>query len=128
MDWQQIIFIILGIIYFLFRNNGDKEQTKKKPQPKRASGGGSTTSLEEILRELTGKQPKSRKQNREPEAPVEYEPLVRTPQPERIKESSIKRIEVVHLDDHEHIDHREHLDFDLRQAVINDAILNRPQW
>lgn len=137
MELKNIVLLILGILYFIFRASGNKEKSAKKPgqRPQQSSeGGGSTPSIEDILRELTGEAPRTT------QPPVEH------------KMNKVKKVKPVVVEQNEHEKYRETVaarqtkrpikiveelpkvdleqtesfEFDLRQAVINDAILNRP--
>lgn len=124
------------MLYRLF-SGGKKKQPEPKPQrrkqerPKRTST--STPSLEDILRELSGETIKKEEPKPEPK-----------PQPRRVRRpieivdhSNDKRIEYNHdadtgpqlkdlQPDSKEVEKGIEVEFDLRQAVINDAILNRP--
>jgi hypothetical protein len=131
MDTQQIVLIILGILYFLFRSSGDKSK-KSKPRPQNrgsdqhSSSEKRTTSIEDILRELSGqsqevpqikKTPVKEKANTETKVP--YKP------PVNVESKKVDPIEPVIA---ESVDKKEskNINFDLRKAVIYDAVLNRP--
>lgn len=121
----QVVLIILGILYYLFRPSG-KQKKANAPRPK--SDHNPTPSIEDILRELTGqtqvvpppklKKPATVKIKPEPVAAVNVasENQPRRVRPQRQAENQYSTEEV----------EKEEVVFDLRQAIINDAILNRP--
>ena len=135
--------IVLYVLYRLF-SGGKKKQPRPKPQkrkqdrPKRTTT--STPSLEDILRELSGEPAKKVEAQPEPRPKPK---LKRTRRPIEIEDHSkeilvdynhdadtgpdIKTIRQ-ELDEERGIKKSESSDveFDLRQAIINDAILNRP--
>lgn len=131
MDAQQILILIGFAIYYFIRANSKKEQDQKvkpKKRPQQRTKPTPQRSIEDILRDLAGDQVQTERKKEifvEPE--VIDEIIVETPtenQPRRVHVEST-RLTTLELDDEE----EEESSFDLRQAVINDAILNRPhQW
>jgi hypothetical protein len=132
--------ILLYVLYRLF-SSGKKKQPTSKPQkrkqerPKRTST--STPSIEDILRELSGEP----KQKEEPK-PVPKPKQKRTRKPiEIVDHSKDLRVDYNHdadtgpslqvlrseMNKEKGLDNEKvEVDFDLRQAIINEAILNRP--
>lgn len=111
-----------------------KPRTQSKPKPKPKT---STPSLEDILRELSG------------ESRQQAKPIVQKPKPKKrvrqkidiVDHSKDERIEYVHdantgksvsaireeiLEEQGLDKSEEHIEIDLKQAIIYDAILNRP--
>ena len=122
--------MLIGFIaYYLLRARGEnaKKQVKKAPPP--TSSDEERPSLDDLLRKLQEQMepPKSKVKPIEVVEPVAEEkvPEKRPSRPVRTsvrssKKSVIKPVEL----EVDPVDERS--DFDLRQAVINDAILNRP--
>lgn len=144
-NFFELLPFIIGIAYFLF--SGRK---KKKDSPKRSyespKTDTSTPSIEDILRELTGEKPSQKAIK--PDIPA-YEDVEREEMIWERKPTPKIKVEVddTYVDPYEHHSDtgkslnliREELEeemnltpkptvveFDLRQAIINDAILNRP--
>jgi hypothetical protein len=142
-DFIKFIPIALYVIYKLIGRGKKKEQNgQKRSKPRKSTSSPSTGSLEDILRELTGQEP----------APVRPEPQVKKvtsrktieveddtqdlrleyeyngdtklnlaeEREETPKFQGLGRIQLE--DDYEGVD------FDLRQAIISEAILTRPQY
>lgn len=133
MDIKQILLLVgIGIYYYLKYRSGNKEEQKKpvkRARPKAPPANPtpvdqSKTSLEEILRNLVEEEAPRKPKPRAKIKHVEVDqttPKAKSAEttPRRTTEKK-KRIEVEDLD--------AAIDFDLRQAVINDAILNRPEY
>ena len=146
-NFFELLPFIIGILYFVF-GKGKKKKESPKPRHPRPKTSSSTPSIEDILRELTGESPQKSKPEPEPvytpepETPVPFEPVyegrksLETIQPEVKKDASgdyehssakmkaLELVDFVELDDDE--DEGPSIEIDLRQAVIYDAILNRP--
>jgi len=131
MELKNIIFMVLGILYFIFRASGNKDKSTKEPdqKPQQNSRSGSTPSIEDILRELTGEAPRSSPKvvKQKKAKPVEVEQNEHEKYRETVSARQTRRplklIEDLPIAEPEQTDSFE---FDLRQAIINDAILNRP--
>ncbi|MBI1305033.1 MAG: hypothetical protein GC181_00300 [Bacteroidetes bacterium] len=134
MEWVKILGLFAVALYYLFSKvSSESKNTPKKSQPKRP--GNNPTSLEEILRELSNQtqtkssstppkpvESRNRKKlshNHEQEEYLRPEWEAEPKSKPVIKVKSIEKIEMEPLDHHEH-------DIDLKQAIIYDAILNRP--
>lgn len=141
MEPRQILLLVGLALYYWFRStakkNKQKNQQKAKPKtaPPRSTAQDNTPkerSLEEILRELAGEstpkpEPKAKPDNRERQKIKHVEVKQPAYAPEAISTETLpryRRVAVKPLPEEEH----EEVDFDLRQAVINDAIMNRPQY
>ncbi|MBR9861433.1 hypothetical protein GYB22_11955 [bacterium] len=140
MDISEYIWIIGAVLYFLFSRGKRKEESPNAPKPKSKKQSRPRKSLEDILKELSG----------EGEFVPQPEPVVK----KKPKARSRKKIEIhEHNEIYEDtINHdgdtgetieilREKLeserirrlqleeykrDFDLQQAVVYDAIMNKP--
>ena len=126
MDTKQILILIGFAIYYFLRANGNKDKKQKKAAPKRAQPRPTSAkpqkSLEEILRDLANQGEEVEKPKPKPVPPAyEYEKPVEQPKPTVKKEYKVTAPLEVHETDEE-----DSAEFDLKQAVINDAILNRP--
>ncbi|MEN8696352.1 MAG: hypothetical protein ABF321_04605 [Bacteroidia bacterium] len=146
-----IKYIIIGaILVFRFLAAGKKKEEKPKSRPKsvkRKKASTSTTSLEDILRELSGEPAKAK----QPVPEKQYETV-----------SQQRKRKKIEIEDHQHDFRPEHehhadvdldlgevrdeiresqglkleeeethalsVDFDLRQAIIAQTILNRPSY
>ncbi|MCB9262362.1 MAG: hypothetical protein H6607_08315 [Flavobacteriales bacterium] len=129
MDIEKLLPLILIALYYLF---GKKSSDEKKKAPKPVAQKRPTASskpqktLEDIIRELSGQpeekesKPAERKKikhTHEADIPMESLETKKYVRP-RIESKSTRRVMA---------EEAEEIDFDLQQAVINDAILNRPQ-
>mgnify|MGYP000962057795 CR=1 FL=1 len=128
MDTKQILILIGFAIYYFLRANGNKDKKQKKVAPKRPQsnqkGSSRQKNLEEILRELAqqGETPIEKKKEA-PKPAFEYEvPSIEEIEDKKVEEPKETKTTRISLEDDSH----ESMHFDLRQAVINDAILNRP--
>jgi len=133
VDFKQILLLIgIGLYYYLQSRNKDKKTQKKPtrrpgpqaPQTNPTPTSNPKTTLEDILRELVEEEPPRKPEPRAKIKHVEIDKSVRKPKsaettPRSKPVKRIKRIEVEEIDAS---------NFDLRQAVINDAILNRPDY
>ena len=125
MELKQILILVGFAIYYFIRSQGNKDKDKKATPKKRAQqrpDSAPQRSIEDILRDLAGE---SKPVQREKEIFIEPEKevVVATEnQPRRSHSEPVptKKMEV------EQDDEDGETTFDLRQAVINDAILNRP--
>ena len=130
-NFFELIPFIIGILYFVF---GRGKKTKEKPRPRRSTPQPTknTPSLEDILKELTGElspEPSAAEPVREAveeqikeEEIVYQDPFVHDADTgPSLKEIREELLEAKHLEVQE-----QEKEFDLRQAVINEAILNRP--
>ena len=137
MDNFELIAFVIGILYFLF-GSSKKKKERPKPHHRAPKRTESTPSLEDILRELTGQQTLTKPQVEEqpvhelektqqakpkPAEEVAYtDPLVhhaRTGKPISAIRKEIRKEKGLEVE-------TSTTEFDLRQAVINDAILRRP--
>ena len=125
MDTKQILILIGFAIYYFLRAKGnkDKKVAPKRPQPNQKPPS-RQKNLEEILRDLAQQGETPVEQEREPARPTfDYEvPSIEIKEEKKVekpKESKTVRISLDEGSD-------QSSEFDLRQAVINDAILNRP--
>lgn len=124
MDTKQILILIGFAIYYLIRSSGSKQKDQKaapKKRPQKRNPAAPQRSIEDILRDLAGeKESKAEKTiTFEPDEPVVEIPTEIQPRRPHPPATPHKRIEVEHDEEEDH-------GFDLRQAIINDAILNRP--
>jgi hypothetical protein len=130
--------IILYVLYRLFGGSKKKQpepkpQRQKQERPKRPNT--STPSIEDILRELSGETSKKEEPKRISKPKRERKSI------EIVDHSKDVRVDYNHdadtgpnlkeirkeLDEEKGLrDADDKIEFDLRQAVINDAILNRP--
>lgn len=132
MGPKQILILIGVAVYYYLRYSSGKDKTTKKPvqrpsQPKKQPV--SQPSLEELLRNLTNQveEPvKERKPKKKKVKPAE--PIIKEVDHHSQKIESILREEKAQQARIELIEDEDEDDFDLRQAVINDVILNRPQY
>ena len=126
MDWQQIILLIGAALYFALKNKGQDQQKSKNKGGQKKRQERPTPSLEDILRELTGEGPARRPTP--PPAPMpQPEPkhvVQKVHKPEPVKVHDIPTVKLEDSEEEESPSNKP--DFDLRQAVIYDAILNRP--
>ncbi len=132
MDTQQIVLIVLGILYFLFRSSGSKDK-KKQSAPQGNTSEKRTTSIEDILRELSGET--ARPVQQAPVAEKRHEEPVVVPETKKVRSrerhTPSPKLRVVNLPplvdvNNAAITEDENVEFNLRQAIIYDAILNRP--
>ena len=144
-NFFELLPFIIGILYFVFGGRKKKKESPKPNhrQPKRTSN---TPSIEDILKELTGESSQRRPEPEPVHTPdYELDPW-ESAVDERIRVSEENATDVYvdqydHNADtgesiekiHEEILEEQHLvydtnerDFDLRTAIINEAILNRP--
>ncbi len=148
-DLFKFIPVALWILYKIFGSSKSKEQKPKRrnnPQPKQAQP---TTSLEDILKELSGES--SKKQKPIPAPVAKATKMKRSSLAEERKRESIKLVDHQydfrpeyehHADTGESLQNiREGIEevkgitleeevsnFDLRQAVIAQTILTRPEY
>ncbi|MFT5512486.1 MAG: hypothetical protein ACI8SE_000884 [Bacteroidia bacterium] len=127
MDTRQILILVGFAVYYFIRAKAKKakdqnEATPNRPQAKRPTAK-PQRSIEEILRDLaqedkpTPKVANVKKIRKEEIVPV-IEVTENAPRRSRSKSNEHKPIEVEEID--------EVFNFDLRQAIINEAILERP--
>ncbi|MCB9245435.1 MAG: hypothetical protein H6606_03305 [Flavobacteriales bacterium] len=126
MDFIEIVAFIVGLLYFIFRANkkGEQQLPKNRPQSGEQSEQADERSLEDIFREIMQQQapaPKVVRMEEEIKPPADERPQ-HSILNERRELLKIKRIE----EEEEEVTPKVVVDFDLKQAVINDAILNRP--
>lgn len=140
-DYIKFIPIALYVIYKLVGGSKKKEQKPQKTRKAGKSTSAPTTSLEDILRELTGQEPAAAKPEPTPSRArhkkiemvdhqhdfrPEYEHHADTEldlaevRADIRKSQGLGRIEV----EEEYDD----VDFDLRAAIIAETVLNRPQY
>lgn len=104
-----------------------KKKIKKfsqKKRPQQRTNQAPQRSIEDILRDLAGDTAPERTKEVfiEPEEIIVETATENTPRRPHTDSTPIKKVELSHDDEEDN-------SFDLRQAVINDAILNRPhQW
>ena len=138
MDLIELIPIILVALYYIFRPG--KKQGEHDKGRERETGGEQQSgqrSLEDILREVMEGKPRPKPVYKEPkpkpvpepvyepeEIPDIYESYTGVFNKEKNDQSGKKLDLTVKLEITE--DEEDEIDFDLRQAVINEAILKRP--
>lgn len=124
MELKQILILVGFAIYYFIRANSKKDQDQKaqpKKRPQQRANPTPQRSIEDILRDLAGDTPPVTRQKEiyaEPEQEIVELPTEQKPRRPHVEPVTHKKIEVEHDD--------EGVDFDLRQAIIIDAILNRP--
>jgi hypothetical protein len=132
--------IILGVLYYLFRSGKNKEKESRRRAPSDDVGEPMTTEdtdweenpVESILDEIRRIQESQKKKIESKPEPQPIEPpVVKKPKPKSRKTMEERRIESVVAAEEKRLaeeaaQEEEKVEFDLRQAVINDAILNRP--
>ena len=94
-DYKILIYLVLSILYFLFRNRGKKKEQKpvtQNPQTNDAPQRKTPKSFEELLRELSGE---NQQQTAFDETPSEFEQEV----DERLLNQEIKEKELINYDD-----------------------------
>ncbi|MFT5722944.1 MAG: hypothetical protein ACI9JN_000049 [Bacteroidia bacterium] len=122
MDIKQILILVGFAVYYFIKNSNKKEKDQTNPnarKPQQAAG--SQRSIESILRDLSEKSipvKEAPKASVEPVSPSYSEATENKPRRPHRKKTIPESIQIETLDDDVH--------FDLRQAIINDAILNRP--
>ncbi len=121
MEFKNILILVGVAVYYYLRarSNSKKNEANQKnvkPSPKTSSSKG--RSLEDILREF--QQEVTPEPSPNPEQRFE-EPIIEKEFVEKSK--PIQPVKLVEIEEEEDGDEDS---FDLRQAVINDAILNRP--
>lgn len=130
--------LILGILYYLFRSGKNKEKERRRAQPTGDIGEPMTSEeaesygdpMESILDEIKRvKQTQTKKIEDTPDIePVVLEEIPR--KPERLRRTMAERriagvVEAAAKKAEEELE-EDPVEFDLREAVIYDAILNRP--
>ena len=133
MDFFEIIAFVVGLLYFLSRSNKKDKKKKRtapsptnRPQPQQPQSQQPVEkeqSLEDIFREIMRQQqpqPKVEVVEEKPISPAVEETVIPHVTPV-VSEKPAKSMKVGH--DHEHL-----AEVDLRQAIIYDAILNRPDY
>lgn len=128
MDFIEILAFIIGLVYFIMRANrkSEKEAAKKvRPSaPSEETESGNEKSLEDIFREIIQQQTPAPKVIHVEEPPQpQAVPAGRLNTPKRAK--IIPVLESIPEEVPVQITTTD-FDFDLKQAVIYDAILNRP--
>lgn len=138
-NFFELLPFIIGILYFVF---GGRKKKKDSPKPRhqKPKTPESTTSIEDILRELTG-ETKATPKPKTQAAPVKQTPDVKEKPLETISPEITYNADGDYAHSSEKMKEREiidfvelekssedssSIDFDLRQAVIYDAVLNRP--
>lgn len=127
MDFLEILAFIVGLIYFMSRSKRKSETKVVPPAPQNTDQPASPRgekNLEDIFREIMRQQMPVAKEIRVEEPEPEY--ILRRPVQSEVNKPKNKTVErVISLSKNkENVRHMP--DFDLRQAVIYDAILNRP--
>jgi len=143
-DFIEIIAFVIGLLYFIFRSNKKKEEKAKRVPPQRRqtsqpnnsapAGESKAESLEDIFREIVRQQQNpTPTPTREPAKTIVIEeehekPLFQQERSELHKRREKIVIETEELEDEElpTVFHDLGRKIDLKQAVIHDAILNRP--
>jgi hypothetical protein len=143
-DLGRFIPIILAILYFLFGRSKENKQTPKgtaKPA-KRKAPNQNTTSLEDILRELRGETTVATTQKEVKEEVETFTPHT-AKKPRKTSKIDIVDHQYDFVPEYEHHadtgpklavirqkinDAQGAHEFDLRQAVIAQAILTRPEY
>jgi hypothetical protein len=142
-DFLKFIPIALYVLYKIF---GERKKTEQSPlntpsKPKRKSPSQNTTSLEDILRELSGEmkpEPKQviqkteAKSNKIEIVDHQFDTLPAYEHHARVAKNTTKERQQVNriksLDDEEYEEILDAEAFDLRQAIIAQTILVRPQY
>ncbi|MFY0644048.1 MAG: hypothetical protein JXR19_06245 [Bacteroidia bacterium] len=129
-NFFELLPFIIGILYFVF-GRGKKTKETSKPRKRQPQPTKNTPSLEDILKELTGEssQPTPKEvvpevvlEPIEPEEPVYEDTIVHDADTgPSIDEIRKKLQEEKKLEVQDRV-----MDFDLRQAIINETVLNRP--
>jgi hypothetical protein len=125
MDTKQILILIGFAIYYFIRSSGKKnkeqQQRAAKQRPQNTPAPKPERSIEEILRDLAGETaPKVEKPKYKevPKKEIVIESATENKPRREHKSEPFKTSQIAEDNDE--------VEFDLRQAIINDAILNRP--
>lgn len=134
-EFFELLPFIIGILYFVFGVGKKKKDSPKRRSP-RPKSEPTTSSLEDILRELTGEAQQSKpapepvpEYVEEPEAPVEHKSIALEYKDQYVHDADTGRSMVEireEMMEEKGLEEGEKISFDLRQAIINDTILNRP--
>jgi len=132
MELFEILLVVGTILYYVFRGSGDKKQKPKAKRPVSQPASQeqrpqkTERTLEEILRDLTEPKPAPKVEPvkaevKKVEETPKYVSLENTPRHSH-HPHVFERFEAYEIDEDP-----DGSDIDLRQAVIYDAILNRPK-
>jgi len=133
VDFFEIIAFVVGLLYFLSRSN-KKDKNKKRTAPRPANRpqqgrpqsqqpADKEQSLEDIFREIMRQQQPQPKVEVVQEKPAE--PAVKEPAMPRVTPTVSEKPAKSNSSSKYH---ELHTEIDLKQAIIYDAILNRPDY
>lgn len=129
MDFWEIVPFLVGLLYFFFRSDKNKEKkppARQRQAPRQQQEHSPQPNLEDILRELAGQSAPEPKvievqEERKHSLVSDQKPVEEYHRPDRgpKKKLVIAKVEMAE---------QAQTDFDLRQAIIYEAIMNRPDY